>query len=68
MKTMFENESPLLKGGLEITIKVSVTWDFPENFAILMEKVKDVQYPIQLELTLTAQRKVMNSMRAAIAR
>jgi len=38
--------SPLLQGGLEIPIKVSVTWDCPENLEILIEKVKDVQYPI----------------------
>ena len=36
----------MLQGGLEIPIKVSVTWDSPENLSILMEKVKDVQYPI----------------------
>ena len=36
----------MLQGGLEIPIKVSVTWDCPENLAILMEKVKEVQYPI----------------------
>ena len=38
--------SPLLQGGLEIPIKVSVTWDNPENLSILKEKVQDVQYPI----------------------
>ena len=38
--------SPLIQGGLAIPIKVSVAWDSPENLSILMEKVKDVQYPV----------------------
>ena len=38
--------SPLLQGGLEIPIRISVTWDSPENLSILIEKVKEVQYPI----------------------
>ena len=38
--------SPLLQGGLEIPIRISVTWDSPENLLILIEKVKEVQYPI----------------------
>ena len=38
--------SPLLQGGLDIPIKVLVTLYSPENLSILMEKVKDVQYPI----------------------
>ena len=38
--------SPLLQGGLEIPIKVSITWDSPENLSVLKEKVQDVQYPI----------------------
>ena len=38
--------SPLLQGGLEIPIKVSVTWDCLEKLSILVAKVKDVQYPI----------------------
>ena len=38
--------SPLLQGGLEIPIKVFVTWDCLEKLSILVAKVKDVQYPI----------------------
>ena len=38
--------SPLLQGGLEIPIKVSVTLDCLEKLSILVAKVKDVQYPI----------------------
>ena len=38
--------SLLLQGGLEIPIKVSVTWDCLEKLSVLVEKVKDVQYPI----------------------
>ena len=38
--------SPLLQGGLEIPIKVSVTWDCLEKLSILVAKLKDVQYPI----------------------
>ena len=38
--------SPLLQGGLEIPIKVSVTWDCLGKLSILVAKVKDVQYPI----------------------
>ena len=35
-----------MQGGLEIPIKVSVTWDSSENLSILKEKVQDVKYPI----------------------
>jgi len=38
--------SPLLQGGLEIPIKVSVTWDCPDKLSILVAKVKEVEYPM----------------------
>ena len=34
--------SPLVQGGLEIPIKVSVTWDEPEKLSVLVVKVKEV--------------------------
>ena len=33
---------PLVQGGLEIPIKVSVTWDEPEKLSVLVVKVKEV--------------------------
>ena len=41
--------SPLVQGGLEIPIKVSVTWDEPEKLSILVAKVKEVEYPLTRE-------------------
>ena len=41
--------SPLVQGGLEIPIKVSVTWDEPEKLSILVAKVKEVEYPMTAE-------------------
>ena len=38
--------SPLVQGGLEILIKVSVTWDEPEKLSILVAKVNGVEYPL----------------------
>ena len=38
--------SPLVQGGLEIPIKVSVTWDEPKKLSILVAKVKEVKYPL----------------------
>ena len=38
--------SPLVQGGLEIPIKVSVTWNEPEILSILVAKVKEVEYPL----------------------
>ena len=38
--------SPLVQGGLEIPIKISVTWDEPEKLSILVAKVKEVEYPL----------------------
>ena len=38
--------SPLVQGGLEIPIKVSVTWDESEKLSILLAKVKGVEYPL----------------------
>ena len=37
---------PLVQGGLEISIKVSVMWDEPEKLSILVAEVKEVEYPI----------------------
>ena len=33
---------PLVQGGLEIPIKVSVTWDEPKKLSVLVVKVKEV--------------------------
>ena len=41
--------SPLVQGGLEIPIKVSVTWYEPEKLSILVAKVKEVEYPMTAE-------------------
>ena len=38
--------SPLLQGGLEIPIKVAVTWNEPEKLSILVAKVQAVEYPL----------------------
>ena len=38
--------SPLVQGGFEIPIKVSVTWNEPEKLSILVAKVKEVEYPL----------------------
>ena len=38
--------SPLVQGGLEIPVKVSVTWDEPEKLSVLVAKVKEVEYPL----------------------
>ena len=38
--------SPLLQGGLEIQIKVTVTWNEPEKLSILVVKVEAVEYPL----------------------
>ena len=38
--------SPLLQGGLEIPIKVTVTWNEPEKLSILLAKVQAVEYPL----------------------
>ena len=38
--------SPLVQGGLEIPVKISVTWDEPEKLSILVAKVKEVKYPL----------------------
>ena len=36
----------LVQGGLEITIKVSVTWAAAEKLSILAARVKEVEYPL----------------------
>ena len=41
--------SPLVQGGLQIPIKVSVTWDEPGKLSILVAKVKEVEYPMTAE-------------------
>ena len=38
--------SPLVQGGLEIPIKVSITWDEPEKLSVLVAKVKEVEHPL----------------------
>ena len=38
--------SPLVQGGLEIPIKVSVTWDELKRLSILVAKFKEVKYPL----------------------
>ena len=37
---------PVVQVGLEIPIKVSVTWDEPEKLSILVAKLKEVEYPL----------------------
>ena len=37
--------SPLIQGGLEFPIKLTVKWDSSECMEILEEKVKEVEYP-----------------------
>ena len=38
--------SPLVQGGLEVPIKVSVMWDEPEKLSVLVPEVKEVEYPM----------------------
>ena len=38
--------SPLEQGGLEIPIKVLVAWDSCKKLSILVDKIKEVEYPI----------------------
>ena len=38
--------SPVLQGGLEIPIKVTVTWNEPEKLSVLVAKVQAVEYPL----------------------
>ena len=38
--------SPLLQGGLEIPIKVTVAWNEPEKLSILVAEVQAVEYPL----------------------
>ena len=38
--------SPFLQGGLEIPIKVTVTWNEPEKLSILVAKVQAVERPL----------------------
>ena len=38
--------SPLLQGGLEIPMKVTVTWNEPEKLSMLVVKVQAVEYPL----------------------
>ena len=41
--------SPLLQGGLGIPIKITFKRNNADNLKILMDKVKDVEYPIARE-------------------
>ena len=41
--------SPLVQGGLDILIKVSVTRDHPEKLSVLKAKVKEVAYSLTRE-------------------
>ena len=38
--------SHLLQGGLQIPVKVTVTWNKPEKLSILVEKVQGVEYTL----------------------
>ena len=38
--------SPVLQGGLEIPIKVTVTWNEPEKLSVLVAKVQAVECPL----------------------
>ena len=37
--------SPLVQGGLEIPIKVTITWAKVEKLSILAAKVEEIEYP-----------------------
>ena len=41
--------SPLFQGGLEIPIKVFVSWSNEKSMAILKEKVKSINYPCNMD-------------------
>ena len=41
--------SPLFQGGLEIPIKVFVSWSNKKSMAILKEKVKSINYPCNMD-------------------
>ena len=41
-----EKPSPLVQGGLEIIIKVKVTWRSQEKLTILSAKVVEIVYPV----------------------
>ena len=41
-----EKPSPLVQGGLEIIIKVKVTWQSQEKLTILAAKVSEIAYPV----------------------
>ena len=41
--------SPLVPHGLEISLKVWVTWDEPEKFSVLVAEVKELEYPLTRE-------------------
>ena len=41
--------SPLFHGGLEIPIKVFVSWSNEKSMAILKEKVKSINYPCNMD-------------------
>ena len=41
-----EKPSPLVQGGLEISIKMKVTWDSQEKLTILSAEVSEIAYPI----------------------
>jgi hypothetical protein len=38
--------SPLIQGGLEIPIKITLKWESAKCMEILKAKVKEVEYPI----------------------
>ena len=39
--------SPLVQGGLQIPINVTVIWDNKKSLRILKDKVETVQYPVR---------------------
>ena len=43
--------SPLVQGGLEIPMKVTVTWAKVKKLSILVAKVEEIEYPITEEYT-----------------
>ena len=44
-----EKPSPLVQGGLEIIIKMKVTWESQEKLTILSAKVAEIAYPVDAD-------------------
>ena len=44
-----EKPSPLVQGGLEIIIKMKVTWESQEKLTILSAKMAEIAYPVDAD-------------------